>query len=150
MKYIGEKVAYIKGLAEGMKLDTASDEGKILNQVLGALGDTTDALDSLTEAHDELPSHVAMTHDDMTDLEDYLVDEDEAYVSDDDDDDDDDEDLYEVICPNCGAEYLTDFESFEEDDVICPECGEKFVLEERVVDQLNHAEECQCGDKHDK
>lgn len=51
---------------------------------------------------------------------------------DDEDYDEDDDDLYEVICPECGETYLTDFESFEEDDVSCPACGAPFKLEESV------------------
>ena len=37
MKYINEKVAYLKGLSEGMKLAEASDEGKMIGQLLVVL-----------------------------------------------------------------------------------------------------------------
>ena len=57
---------------------------------------------------------------------------------DDEDYDEDDDDLYEVICPECGETYLTDFESFEEDDVSCPACGAPFKLEESVLEKLTH------------
>ena len=43
-----------------------------------------------------------------------------------------------VICPECGETYLTDFESFEEDDVSCPACGAPFKLEESVLEKLTH------------
>ncbi len=144
MKSISEKVAYIQGLAEGMKLDTTTDEGRILSQMLDVLADISGKLDDVEDAHQELQNYVEMIDDDMTDIEDYILDMDGI------DDDDDDDDLYEVICPNCGAEYLTDFESFEDDDVVCPECGEKFILEEKVVDELTHADDCLCGHHHEE
>lgn len=146
MKFIKEKVAYIQGLADGLGVDTTSNEGRIIDKILDVLGDITDALDGVAEAHDELEDYVEMIDDDMTDLESYLLD----YEDDDDDDfDDEDEDFYEVICPSCGSAYLTDFESFEEDDVFCPECGEKFTLEEKVLEGLTHSDDCQCGQHHE-
>ena len=36
---IAEKVSYIKGLTEGMKIDTATNEGKVLAAILDVLGD---------------------------------------------------------------------------------------------------------------
>ena len=39
---ICEKIAYIKGLAEGLNLDETTKEGKILAAVIDLLGDITD------------------------------------------------------------------------------------------------------------
>ena len=36
---ITEKVAYLKGLAEGMELDTEKKEGKLLSAIIDVLGD---------------------------------------------------------------------------------------------------------------
>ena len=38
---ICEKIAYIKGLAEGLSLDETTKEGKILSAVIDLLGDIT-------------------------------------------------------------------------------------------------------------
>ncbi|MGL4546469.1 MAG: hypothetical protein ACRCUV_00375, partial [Eubacterium aggregans] len=72
-----------------------------------------------------------------------------AFGDEDDEYYEDDDDLYEVICHSCGSAYLTDFESFEEDEVFCPECGEQFKLEEKVVEELTHADGCQWGQHHE-
>jgi predicted RNA-binding Zn-ribbon protein involved in translation (DUF1610 family) len=69
-----------------------------------------------------------MVDDDLSDLEEFILDEDFL----DDDDEDLDDDYYEVICPECGNVFITDFESFEDDSVVCPECGEPFILDETV------------------
>ena len=153
MKYIQEKVSYLKGLSDGLGLDDSSNEGKVILKMLDVLDDITDALDGLVEAQDELEDYVEMIDDDMTDLEEYVLGE-EGFLDDDDEDfdeyeDEDDDDLYEVICPNCGSSYLTDFESFEEDDVFCPECGEQFKLDEKVVKELTHGDESQSGQHHE-
>lgn len=152
MKYINEKVAYLKGLSEGMKLAEASDEGKMIEQVLDVLGDICDALDGVTEAHDDLQDYVEMIDDDLTDMEDFLIDitdEDIAFEDEDEEIDDpedlmdmadEDDDIYEVECPHCGHVYLADFESFEADDVICPECDTKFSLNEETIEKLKQAE----------
>ena len=156
MKYINEKVAYLKGLSEGMKLAEASDEGKMIGQLLVVLEDICDALDGVTEAHDDLQDYVEMIDDDLTDMEDFLIDiadENIAFENEDDetddsldmidteDEDDENDDIYEVECPHCGHVYLADFESFEADDVICPECDTKFSLNEETIERLKQAED---------
>jgi hypothetical protein len=140
MKYINEKVAYLKGLSEGMKLAEASDEGKMIGQLLAVLEDICDALDGVTEAHDDLQDYVEMIDDDLTDMEDFLIDIADENIAFEDEDDEND-DIYEVECPHCGHVYLADFESFEADDVICPECDTKFSLNEETIERLKQAED---------
>ena len=50
MDYIKEKVAYLQGLAEGLKIEESSAEGKVLFHIIDVLDDITDALDGLAEA----------------------------------------------------------------------------------------------------
>lgn len=151
MKYIREKVAFIEGLVEGLELDLTTKEGKVLDRIIDVLGDMTDALEGLAEAQDELEDYAEMIDDDLTELEEFILDEDrdEEYDDFDDVDFDDDDDYYEVVCPKCGTVYITDFEAFDDDDVFCPECGEQFHLEEKVVEELTHGEGCQCGHHHE-
>ena len=112
MKYIREKVAFIEGLVEGLELDLTTKEGKVLDRIIDVLGDMTDALEGLAEAQDELEDYAEMIDDDLTELEEFILDEDwdEEYDDFDDVDFDDDDDYYEVVCPKCGTVYITDFE----------------------------------------
>ena len=94
---ISEKVAYLKGLAEGLDLDTTkSKEGKLISVMIGILEEDYD--DDWFEV--ECPTCGA----------DILVDD--ASLAD-----------GEVECPSCGTRYameLTDDqegEEFEEDDI---------------------------------
>ena len=41
---ISEKVAYLKGLAEGLDLDTESKEGKLIAAIIDVLDDMSEAL----------------------------------------------------------------------------------------------------------
>ena len=41
---ICEKIAYIKGLAEGLELDTEKKEGKILTAIIDLRGDNTEEI----------------------------------------------------------------------------------------------------------
>lgn len=129
MKYINEKVAYTKGLVDGLALDQTSSEGKVLVQVLDILEDIVDALDGITEAQEELEEYVEMVDDDLSELEEFILDED---LMDDEDFEFNEEEFYEIICPECGNVYITEFESFENDTVICPDCGAPFKLNETI------------------
>ena len=76
MKYIREKVAFIEGLVEGLELDLTTKEGKVLDRIIDVLGDMTDALEGLAEAQDELEDYAEMIDDDLTELEEFILDED--------------------------------------------------------------------------
>ena len=49
-----EKVAYIKGLMEGMKFDTETNEGKLLTAIVGVLGDMAAEVTDMDEDVNEL------------------------------------------------------------------------------------------------
>ena len=109
MSIISEKVAYLKGLAEGMKIDDSKDEGKLLNAIIGVLGEIAEDLEYFEESQDEL-------FDRVFDVEDELYGE---------EDDDLPEDEFTIECPNCGELFFIDDEDLEsDDDIACPHCGE--------------------------
>ena len=140
---ISEKSAYLKGLMEGLKLSTESDEGKMLAAVVDLLGDMarkiTDIEDTTIAISDELDE----IEEDLDAIEDFIMDEDEDdddfYDDDEDDDedwDDDDEEfeegfdfgdedstIYEVECA-CGNIIDFDEETLEKGSIVCPNCGE--------------------------
>lgn len=113
---ISEKVAYIKGLAEGMKLDTESNEGKILAAVIDLLGDIADELEDMEDEICEVEEGVDAVSDDLSDVEEYLYE---------DDSEDEEDECYQTTCPSCGEEIYFDDSVLEEGEVICPNCGER-------------------------
>ncbi len=126
---ITEKVAYLKGLMEGMKIDTESNEGKILAAMADILEDIGLELEDLWNAQGELEDGLDVVSDDLEDVEDtvYGEDEDDESFNDEyyEDDVDEDEDCYATTCPTCEETIYFDESVLEDGQVICPNCGEK-------------------------
>ena len=108
---ISEKVAYLKGLMEGMNVDTESNEGKLFAAVVDVLDEIALEVEDLTDEVMELGDGLDVISDDLGDVEDIVYDEDE-----DDYEDEDEEDGFEVECPNCGATLEFDPADLVEDE----------------------------------
>ena len=143
---ISEKAAYLKGMMDGMALNTDSNEGKMIAAIVDLLGDMgkriTDIEDTTIAISDELDE----IEEDLDAIEDFIMDE-EDYDDEDFDDDFDDEDdedyeegfefgdedttIYEVECA-CGEIIDFDEEVLEKGSIVCPNCGEtlEFSLED--------------------
>ena len=139
---IMEKVAYLKGLAEGMELDTDKKEGKLLAAIIDVLEDIALDLEDLWDNTMELTEGLDVVSEDLEDVEDIVYDEfddedeeDEYY----EDELDEDEDCYATTCPTCEESIFFDESILEDGEVICPNCGEKLEfdlssLEEETVE----------------
>jgi len=53
-----ERIAYLQGLAEGLKLEEGKDEARILSQVIDILADLADELEDLQVALEDLEDYV--------------------------------------------------------------------------------------------
>ena len=140
---ISEKAAYLKGLMDGLNLDTEKAEGKMISAIVELLGDVTKRLTDVEETTIAISDELDEIEEDLDAIEDYILDEEDDeddwddYEDDDDDDlwdDDDDyeegfeygdEDsiIYEVECA-CGEVINFDEETLEKGSMICPKCGE--------------------------
>ena len=139
-----EKVAYLKGLAEGMELDTEKKEGKLLAAIIDILDDIALEIEDLKDYADELGEGLDAVSDDLEDVEDLLFDEDEEddeYEEEDFDELDEDEDCYATTCPTCEEEIFFDESILADGEVICPNCGEKLEFD------LSSLEEAEEGDE---
>ena len=138
---ISEKVAYLKGLAEGLNLDTESKEGKLIAAIIDVLDDMAekfaDVEDELCDVEDGLDA----VSDDLSDVEETLyfaLDDDE---DEDEDEDDEEEECFMSNCPECEEEVSFDESVLEDGEVICPNCGAK--LEFDLSDLANDEDEDQ-------
>lgn len=141
---ISERISYIKGLAEGLALDTATKEGKILSAIIELLDDMVDEIDAIDEACAEIGEQLDAVDEDLA-----LI-EDEFYADDEEDDEDedeyyDDDDVYEVECPNCHDIIYLDEAMLEEEEMICPGCGTR--LEFEFECDCESDGDCDCEDK---
>ena len=147
---VTEKVAYLKGLAEGMKIDESTNEGKLLLSIIDTLDDIALSVSDLEDSVEELSAQVDEIDDDLGTVEEDLYgDDDECGCGCEDDDEEDfDDTLYEVECPSCGDVICLDEGMLEEGEIDCPNCGEK--LEFDLEDDGDEADECGCGHHHDE
>ena len=148
---ISEKSAYLKGLMDGLKLNTESDEGKMIAAIVDLLGDVTKRVTDIEETTIAISDELDEIEEDLDAIEDYILDDEDDYDFDDDDELDwDDEDeldeedpeegfefgdedstIYEVECA-CGEIIDFDEETLEKGSIVCPNCGEtlEFSLED--------------------
>ena len=144
---ISEKAAYLKGLMDGLNLDTEKAEGKMISAIVELLGDVTkkltdvedttiaisDELDEIEEDLDAIEDYILEDEDDEDDYEDddYGFDDEEDYEDEGFDFGDEDSIIYEVKCA-CGNVINFDEETLEEGSIVCDKCGEllEFSLEE--------------------
>ena len=127
---IMEKVAYLKGLMEGMEIDTDKKEGKLLAAIVDVLEEIALDLEDLWDNTLELTEGLDAVSDDLEDVENVIFedeDDDEDYDDGEyyEDELDEDEDCYATTCPTCEEEIFFDESVLEDGEVICPNCGEK-------------------------
>ena len=139
---ITEKVAYLKGLAEGMELDTEKKVGKLLSAIIDVLDDIALELEDVKDEQSELADGLDAVSDDLEDVENVVFDEWDDGDEDDGgeyyyDDLDEDEECYATTCPTCEETIYFDESILEDGEVLCPNCGEKleFDLEHLDADE---------------
>lgn len=139
---ITEKVAYLKGLAEGMDLDTDKKEGRLLAAIIDVLEDIALEIEDIKDEQAELGEGLDVVSDDLEDVEDVVF----GDLDDEDDEDgeyyedelDDGEDCYATTCPTCEETIYFDETILEDGEVVCPNCGEKLEFD---LDSLDENEE---------
>ena len=127
MSKLTDKISYLQGLAEGMKLNPEKDANRLILGILDVLGEVGENLEALAESHGELSNYVESIDEDLADLE--------ADLFDDEDEEEDGEDpeeggslLYE--CPHCRETIELDPEELDlEDDHPFPNCGKELFAE---------------------
>ena len=147
---ISEKSAYLKGLMDGLKLDTETNEGKMIAAIVDLLGDMSkrmvdiedttiaisDELDEIEEDLDAIEDFIMDEDDDYDDWDEDYEDDDDYYDPEEDEEEDDEEEpeegfdfgdedttIYEVECA-CGNVIDFDEEVLESGSIVCPKCGE--------------------------
>ncbi len=141
-----EKVAYLKGLMDGMKLDTETNEGKLFSAIADILTDMAEDMEDLSGDLLDLGEDVDAIRDDLSDVEDYLCDDDwddEDEEEEDEDDEDDDEEplFFEVTCPSCEKTITVDEDVLNLGSIQCPNCGEMMEFEFDEDDGLGEDDE---------
>ena len=154
---ISEKSAYLKGLMDGLKLDTETNEGKMIAAIVDLLGDMSKRMVDIEDTTIAISDELDEIEEDLDAIEDFIMDEDdeddwdeyeddEDYYDPDDEEDeeepeegfdfgDEDSTIYEVECA-CGNVIDFDEEVLESGSIVCPNCGEtlEFTFDDDEVD----------------
>ena len=160
---ISEKSAYLKGLMDGLKLDTETNEGKMIAAIVDLLGDMSKRMVDIEDTTIAISDELDEIEEDLDAIEDFILDEDdeddwdedyedyeddEDYYDPEEDDSEDEEEpeegfdfgdedstIYEVECA-CGNVIDFDEEVLESGSIVCPNCGEtlEFTFDDDEVD----------------
>ncbi len=153
-----EKLAYLKGLAEGFGVLEDKKEQKLLTSAFELIEELIYEIEDLSERLDFQELLTDELEEALTDLEDEVYDDDDDDDDDYDDDDDDDDfydeddedfdfdgDIFDITCPNCEEEFAVDSGVVELGVINCPFCGERLEIEGIIEDD----EDCGCdGEAH--
>jgi len=119
MAYLKERVAYLKGLAEGMQINDSTKEGKLLKAIIEVLDDMALAVDDVEEVQERLSEQIDNIDEDLAEIERLMFDEDdEGYVG-------------EFECPYCNETFTVTEDMLEgkSDKVECPNCHKEIDVE---------------------
>lgn len=131
---ITEKASYIKGLMEGMDLDSSKKEVKLISAMLDLLDDMALTISDIEEEQEDLRYQIDEIDEDLASVEKDFY-EDEDYL-------DDGEDLfYEVTCPTCNETVCLSENMLLEGEIDCPNCGETLEFD---FDNIC-SDDCECG-----
>lgn len=135
---LSKKVAYLKGLMEGLKIDETTNEGKVLAAIADILDEMAAAIEDVADEVNEAVELIDVLDEDLGELEEDFYD-----LGDDDDDEEDDEDfdfgddeeLYECVCPSCGDTICLGENIIAEGSIECPNCGENLEFDFSEIEE---------------
>ncbi len=137
---VSEKVAYLKGLADGLGIKDNTSEGKLMLAVIDVLDAMAEDIEAVDAHAKDLSDSISDISEDMEYLEDLCIgendgDDDYRFCSDDAEDDAEavpactgccsscgDEQEYEVTCPKCGETITVFEEDLDFGSIRCPKC----------------------------
>lgn len=131
MKNLTERAAYLRGLADGMGLNTEKNENKLMLEMLGLMEKMAQKIGELDCDIGELEEYVEDLDHDLGDMEELLYDgEDECDCGCCDDDDDCDcccDEELSFDCPHCGETVMVKASDIDYDESpVCEHCGQPF------------------------
>ncbi len=137
-----EKVAYLKGMLNGMDLDEDKKETRLITAIIDVLDDLAASLVDLEDETNEMCELIDILDEDLGEVEEAVFDCD--CDCDCCDEDDFDDEMYEVTCPTCGETLCVDEDMLDEGGMTCPACGESLEFDLEIGDCDCGCEDCDC------
>ena len=126
---ISEKVAYLRGLAKGLDIESDGKYGQLFEAVMNILEDVAENLAEIEDNALDLGEEIDVLSEDLEAVENIVYDEDDedCCCGCDDDcccDEDDYPLFFEVTCPACENTITIDEDVLNLGTIQCPNCGE--------------------------
>ena len=134
MSELTNRAAYLKGLADGMKLDTEKNEGKLLSEIIDFLNDIAVEIESLDAEQGFLADQIEDLDEEVEVIGNEVFDE--YYDAEDDDE-------FEICCQGCGEEIIVSAEDLMDGEILCSTCGATIEFD---FDRDCDCDECDCED----
>jgi len=132
MSDLTAKAAYLRGLADGMKLDDGKDCNKLILSIIEFLSESAERID-------ELDSEVGFLSDSIDEMDDELDEIAEIFAEIGGDcggcGEHCDDNKFEVACPTCKKNIALNMEDFD-DEALCPFCGEEIEFDFDFGDEI--------------
>ncbi len=134
MAELSNRAAYLKGLADGLKIDKEKPEGNLIDEIIKLLGEMAEEIEGIDD-------EVAFVEDRIDDVEESLdIIAEEVF-----DDECDCDDVYTLVCDKCGTEIdftEEDLDDIAEGNFVCPECGTTIEID---FEECDCGHDCDCG-----
>ncbi len=149
MSELTDRVAFLRGLAEGMQLDESKPESKLILKMLDVMDEMAKDNDDLHKALDELNEYMESIDEDLSDMEEDIYgdasdrdDKGDGEDGDNGDEDGEDERTVEYACPYCGEVMVFDVERFDfDEDYLCPNCHKPLFPEDNEGEESSDDED---------
>ena len=124
MGYLSERVSYLRGVADGLKINEETSEGKLLKLIIDVIDDIAVSVEDAEDTQNEILDAVDEIEDRLDEAEGCIYKEHEMQNP-------EELEYAELECPNCGAEIELDRAVIEEDRnvLVCPNCKEEIKIE---------------------
>ena len=103
MDFLFEKIAYLKGLAEGLDITEDTKEGKLFSALIEVMEEMAETMEEIVEEQDDVNEYLDLLDEDLSKVEEEIFGE---FEFDDEDDFEFDEDdmLDSCACGGCDCE----------------------------------------------
>lgn len=132
------RAAYLKGLADGMKLDTETNEGRLIMELIDMVGDMAAEIEALDDEQGFIADQLDELEEEVELIGDEVFDECDC-----DCDCCDDDDEFQICCEACGKDIIVSTEDLMDGEILCPYCGETIEFDFECDCDCEDCEDCE-------
>lgn len=130
MESLMSRVSYLNGLIEGLGIDSASKEGRVLLEMAGIIKEMAQEIELVKDFQEEMEDYVDAIDEDLSNLEEDLYDEEEDDECDYGCEDDDIGNYINIECPHCSETVYIDSDICRcNEEITCPNCHREISLD---------------------